>query len=252
MELYCRQFAQKLTTNMKLRTENLETCEKTCSKHRSEHDQLASNMSSVFSTHRQETLEFQRRFMAANSAWLEDTTSSVTSIGTAAQNSLTTHSNVFSTTRDQMNTLRHELNEFKSKASERHDKMGEGLAHIIDNLSRLVAYHAETKSYVDSRLTDWDVRHTEMVRCSNLASERAQDEAQWMRRQCDELEQALRDSNESVVRAAHNEMVDLNLTYIEKCESVAKNMTDNFAITNNHILDTIKKFYSVNKFFFNI
>lgn len=249
MEAYCHEITQKLGANMKQRTDNFESSEKSLNKLNKDHSKLSETMSNVYSTHRHETLEFQRRFMASNSAWLEETTSNIGSIGKAAENALTTHSDAFSTTRDEMSALRRELNEFKTKIDERHHQMGDGLSQLIENLSKLVSFQSETKSFIDARLTDWDVRHTEMVRRSDLASERAHDEAAWMRRQCDEMENALRDSNETFVRATHNKMVDENLKYIEQAEQVTKSIGDNYAITNNNILESLKKLYSVRHFF---
>lgn len=240
MDAYCRKLTQKLTANMKQRNHNMDSSEKSANKHQTEHHQLSESLSGVYSSHRHETLEFQRRFTAANSAWLEETTSNVASLATAAQNAFTTHLDESNTTRDEMHALQRDIDEFKQKVDERHKQASEKYATIMDALGKLVAFESETKSLVDARLADWSLRHSEMSRRSKLGSERAHEEAAWIQRQCDELESALRESNETIVRSSHNQIVDLNLRLVEQAELVSKSMRDNYEASSSHFAASLK------------
>lgn len=238
---------EKLATNMKKFSENTESCEVSCNKHQVEHNRLSELLSSVYATHRNETLEFQRQFTTANSAWLEETTSGVSSLGTAAQNAFITHLDAASATRDEMNALRRDIDEFKVKMDERNRHANEKYAAIMDALGKLVTFETESKSEVNARLADWALKHSEMSRRSELASERANEEAQWIRRQFEELDNGLRETNETVMRAAHNHIVDVNIKYVEQAELASREIGQNYSITNDYFIKSLKHFYKVIK-----
>lgn len=209
MDEYARNQEERACEKQRRMEARFSSWEESSTSMRAQLERLTSHVERLHDTHASTTLERGRELAAGNARWLDETCTSVCELSAAVHNCVRTHADTFASAGDESAALLREQAQFRAQMSDVQRQIATALGLIATSNERATALVEQTCAQMGERLR-------KIERDCAVARERALDDADWVKRECDEQCAALRASNQQLIVAPIKQMVDASIDLVKQ------------------------------------